>query len=460
MTALDAVLSLPPVRRGELGIPRIAGVAALEMLRMGADPLGYITRAARLGNVVELPMLGERVLLLSHPDHVRYVLTDPVFGKSTFYEKVRPLLGYGLVTSEGELWKRQRRLMQPAFHKDAIEGMVAIMVRRTRGLMDEWSAAAASGEPLDAFRHLMRLTQRIVVEALFGDDIGADEDRVTEAANTILAHAERRIWRPLDPPNWVPTPENRRTARSIADLDRIVNGIVDRRREGRPRQDLLQMLLDARDEDGQPMPAHQVRDEVLTLLISGHETTGTSLAWALLALALHPAYRRRARSEAATWPDAPLANSVRQQPFIRAVIDESLRWMPPAWTISRVALEDTEIGGHAIPAGTSLMCAPYLVHRNPDWWPDPEAFDPNRWTGESPQAARRAYVAFGAGARVCIGQAFSMTEMTVVLAEILRRFDFSLLSGADVRPRPMIMLKPSPGVPLVLRECKAPAAAS
>ncbi|MDG3444640.1 cytochrome P450 [Nitrospirillum amazonense] len=446
MTAID--LPWPNARQqtGAFGVPRVPGFAPKEMLKMGTNPLSYITSAARLGPIVELPWVGDKVLLLSRPEDVRHVLTSSQFGKSPFYRKVRPLLGLGLVTSEGELWQRQRNIISPAFHQTALSSMTNIMVSRTQNMMLDWGKHGLQ-QPVDVFRDAMRLTQRIVVECLFSDDIGTDEDLVTEAANTIMSHAEKRIWRPLDAPNWLPTPENRRTAKAISQLDKVVDRIITGRRDRPIRADLLQMLLSAQGDDGSAMSRTQLRDEVLTLLISGHETTGTALAWTLYALAQQPSLKERAAAEAADWPNQPTMHDLKRFPYIKACLEEGLRWMPPAWTISRVTLQDSVVGGIRVPAGTSLMCAPYLAHRSPEDWPDPETYDPSRWLNTD--INRRAFLAFGAGPRVCIGQAFSMLEMTIVLASILKAFNFELQPGISVAAQPKIMLKPSPGVPLI-----------
>jgi len=453
MTALELTAPATRARREVGGAAVIDAFAPLEMLRMGRDPLSYVVRAARdHGDVVRLPML-EQVYLLSDPEDVRFAFqeTERLFGKSRFYRSVRKVFGDGLVTSEGELWRRERRIVQAGFHKGCVERMVGGMVQRARDMADRWARSARLGQPRDALADMMELTLLIAVDALFSDNAQDDARIVGRAAGTVLAQAERAIWRPVQLPGWLPTRENRQVAEAIADLGKVVDGIIERRRNGHnpPREDLLQILLEARDDAGQPLPASLIRDEVLTLLVSGHETTGVALAWTFYHLAKHNDVRRQARAEATAWPETPTLQDLKRFPYLRAVVDESLRHSPPAWTVSREAREDIELRGGRVPKGATVMLCPYNVHRNLTWWSNPEAFDPGRWLGGNDQAAKRAYFPFGAGPRVCVGQMMTVTEMVIVIAEILRRLDFALVPGIPVTPKPTIVLRPTPGVPLI-----------
>ena len=419
------------------------------------DPLNwFVSLASEYGDVVRVPFGLRSVVLVADPELARQVFQESdgrTFTKSRYYRKVRSLFGNGLVTSEGETWKKQRKLAQPKFRRDAISGFVGVMAAATERMLDQWEASARSNEARDVFNDMMNLTQAIVVEALFGDDIGDSASEVTVAISAALEHAERRMWQPIDLPDWVPTPGNRRWLGAIRTLEAVVRRIVARRRaSGVQRNDLLQMLLDLRYEDGSGLSDSELRDQILTLLVAGHETTGTALGWTLHLLSTRPEIAERVADEARSNPGAPGRLEEHDKlVYTRAVIDETLRYLPPAWTVSRDAVRDCELGPYRIKAGTTVMLCPYVIHRNRRYWNNPEVFDPRRWLdGDGQDAAPRAYFPFGGGPRVCIGQMFALAEMTTVVSSIAKRFALRPVPGVRVKIKPMITLRADPGVPV------------
>lgn len=412
------------------------------------DPLQLMLGSFReYGEVVRFrfgPLVGH---LVSSPSGVNHVLAEnnKNYGKQTRgYAALRYLLGNGLLTSEGEFWKRQRRIAQPAFHRQRIAGFGQAMVRAAEECA--LGLAAQRGRDVDIHHEMMRLTLRIVGETLLGYDPSHDAREVGDALAFLLAAVNDRtsriffIARPI-----LPTPQNFRLRRARATLDAVVLRIIAERRKTRG-DDLLSMLMEARDaETGEAMDDRQLRDEAMTIFLAGHETTANALTFAWLLLSRYPAALRELRAELSQvlGGRAPSLDDLPRLHFTRMVIQEAMRLYPPAWIIARSASGADEIGGWHIPAGSIVFVSPYVVHRHPGAWEDPEGFDPHRFSREPP---RGAYFPFGGGPRQCIGNAFATMEAELVLATLAQRVRLSLSPGHPVELEPSITLRPRHGL--------------
>jgi cytochrome P450 len=390
--------------------------------------------------------------LLPHPDHVQRVLQarHTNYKKDMMYERMRPLVGDGLLTSDGDFWRRQRRLAQPAFHKQRLTGFARTMSDATADLLDEWAPLARSGAPFDAAAAMMKVTLRIVGRALCSVDLGGEAEAVGRALTVALEVTNERFQQ-LFMLECLPTAQNRRFKRAVTTLDGVVNEIIEARREsGEDAGDLLSMLMAARDEEtGEAMDDRQLRDEVMTMLLAGHETTANLLAWTWYLLSKNPAVARRLEEEVdrVLAGRVPTVEDLPRLDYARMVVDEVLRLYPPAWLISREAIEEDEIGGFHIPKGSIVMLSPYVTHRHPAFWENPEGFDPERHTAERVKARHRyAFFPFAGGPRQCIGNAFALMEAQIILAMVIQRYRLHLVPGHEVAPDPSVTLRPHPGV--------------
>jgi cytochrome P450 len=415
------------------------------------------------GDVVSVPTLKGRLTLIFHPDGVRHVLQENHLN----YDKQIPeyrilslILGNGLLTNDGKPWLHQRRLMQPAFHRDRVSAFGTLMTDATVAWLDHLEASniVDTDRPFDILHEMSRLTLTIVCNALFGSDLSDEEmQRVSRAlgtSNHLLAEAYYLPWILL-----LPTPQRHQLQAPRRELYEVVDAIIRRRRtSGRQREDLLAMLLEARDEEtGEGMSDQQMRDEILTLLIAGHETTATTLAWTFYLLAQHPSVVANLYSEyqqvlLGQPPQLPQYDDLPQLPLTRMVVEETMRLYPPAWALGRRALADDEIGGYAIPGGAYILVFQYVTHRHPDFWEQPEAFDPERFAAERVAGrARFVYFPFSGGPRQCIGNQFAVMEAQLILATILSRYQLRLASpSARVIPDPLVTLRPRGGIPMTI----------
>lgn len=422
-----------------------------------ADPLGYLMReAARYGDVVSLPLV-ERLTLVNHPDHVQHVLQErhAHYTKGFQYARLRPLLGDGLLTSEGEFWKRQRRLAQPAFHKQRIQGFLGAFVDHTQAMLSRWAARTA-GAPLDLHAEMNALTLQIAGATLFSADLTGAASDVGRALTTAIRITNARTNALWPVPVGVPTPQNVRYRRAIRELDRVVGGIIEARRTTAERHDdLLAMLMEAEDADTRErMSDRQLRDEVMTMILAGHETTANALSWAFWLLSTHPEWERRLHAEttAALAGRAPALTDLPKLGLATRVVEEAMRLYPPAWIFSRKAMAEDEIGGYRIPAGSTVSICTYALHRHPKFWPNPEGFDPDRFLPAAVAARPRwAYVPFAGGPRQCIGNSFALLEAQVAVAMIVQRFRVELVPGQVIAPEPTVTLRPRHGVRVTLR---------
>ena len=428
------------------------------------DACGEFVRRSRQGGVVPLKIGLKRGHLVSDPALVRHVLLDNIdnYDKRTpAFDAVRVVLGNGLLTSGGAFWKRQRRIAQPAFHGESVRHFAPIISRLASETADAWERAAAAGTTVDAGTDMMRVTLRVVAETLFGDDIAGSAAEINRVFPVILACLAARVTSPIRPPLWMPTATNRRLRPALQSLNTIVEGLIATKRrrlatEESPQgghRDLLTILMLARDaETGEAMSDAQLRDEVMTLMIAGHETTANALSWLWYLLDRHPDEQERLRDELrlATGGRAPTVEDLPHMPRLKAVIQETLRLYPPVWMFDRRALGPDDLAGTKVAKGDLVIFCPYAIHRLPDLWPDPEAFRPERFeAGREEQKNKFAYLPFGAGPRTCIGNSFAMIESQIIIGTLLSGVRARLADPAPITPKPRVTLRPSR--PVVLR---------
>jgi cytochrome P450 len=440
------------------GPPQVRGISiahARNLYGYVSDPLGFVARRFETyGDPYLAKTGGELLFVFKHPEHLAEILVRKAdaFVKEEFgLEKV---LGRGLLTSEGELWRHRRRMIQPAFSQAALRRYGQVMVEEAEVGVDRWR----DGQPVDVSAEMTRVTLAIVARALFSHRIRAQTDTVSRA----MSRFQESVGTFDLLPDWMPTPKHLRTRRSIDDMNRLVYGVIDERHasraHGEPASgDLLDALLDTVSEGDQPPLSEDregLRDELLTLYMAGHETTANATSWAWYLLARHPEIDARLHAELdAVLGDAPASvDSLAQLPYLRAVCQEVLRLYPPAYVLARRTTREVTIGEWTIPANQPTVLWIYMTHRDPRWYPDPERFDPRRFLDDS--AAKRprlAWLPFGAGARMCIGKHFALMEMQLVLATVLRRFRFEMPHRSIVKPRPRVTLTPAGGVHGTLR---------
>ncbi|HVP50381.1 MAG TPA: cytochrome P450 [Candidatus Bathyarchaeia archaeon] len=417
----------------------------------GLGPLVNLPRLAGLyGDVVFWRFLHLSSYLFTQPDAIESVLVTKYrcFNKGIGVRANSELFGNGLLTSEGDFWLRQRRLSQPAFHRTRIAAYAEIMADEAIRMMARWS----DGQELDIHREMMATTLAIATRTLFGVDLGLKMAVVAAAMDAFIRqNAGLSVWRLFFK---LPTPSRKRFLRGVQELDEIVYGIIRERRANRMGEDLLSDFLRAQDEDGSSMTDKQLRDEVMTMLLAGHETTALALSWAWYLLAKHPDEQAKLHAELdlVLAGRTPSAGAVPQLPVANKVVRETMRLYPPAWVMSRQAVEDVEVGGYTVPAGSNVIVSQWVTHRDARFFPEPESFRPDRWSPESEQSLPKfAYFPFGGGPRSCIGNNFALLEATVLLAAVAQRYNVSLVPGARVTPLPSITLRPANGVWLKLR---------
>jgi cytochrome P450 len=439
----------PPLHLAPLypGLPLLG--STLDVQR---NPLETFTRASRLGSIVELRFPSLTAFLLSDPKDVDRVLHENVAGydkQTRGYAALRTVLGNGLFTSEGSFWLRQRRLAQPAFHKERMAGWAQVMVNATTQLIDAWAPRLERGDGFDVHEEMMRLTLRVVGEALLSTDVTGAAPQVGEALDQLLRLLTARTSRMVPWPDWVPTPANVKLVRARDQLDAVVNGIIAERRQKGAGDDLLGMLMSTTDADtGERMDDSQLRDEVMTILLAGHETTANALSWTFWLLGRAPQVERRLRDEltAVLGGRPPTAADAPKLKYTSAVLHEALRLYPPVWALARHAVADDVVGGVRIPKDALVFMCPWLIHRNSKVWADPEAFDPERWMTDQRPKARCAFLPFSSGPRKCIGDQFALLEGQLVLATLMQRVHLSLVPGRFVEPEPVMTLRPRGGV--------------
>lgn len=409
--------------------------------------------------------LGRRTLyLFSHPDLAEEVLVKQSDRFVKVYDPQRPtglalVLGNGLVTSSGEVWKRHRRIIQPIFHRSRMAAMADRMAQVGEQRLAAWEHHA--GRTIDIAAEMMQLALEVISQTMFSTSMTQHTDRISHALQVSIKHAFDSFSNPLFLPLWVPTARNREFHSVMQFMDGLMYGLLAERRHSRAQHDdLLDLLLQARDEEtGEGLSDQELRDETLTILAAGHETTANALAWTWYLLATHPEARARFHEEIdrVLRGRTPSADDLQLLPYTRAVFDESLRLYPPAPAVQRKAATRTTIGGVSLPEGAFVLVGTYNLHRHPAFWSNPEQFLPERWLNGERLGSRYAYMPFGAGARTCVGLHFASVEGPLLLALIGRRYDLQL-AQEKVEPCLMVTLRPKGGIRMMLQPRKIPVA--
>jgi len=438
------------------------------LLAVKHDPIGVFMSAAKeFGDVSYFKIGPRRGFLITNPDDVRHVLQDNArnYHKSPLYDKLRTVLGNGLLTSEDDFWLRQRRIAQPAFHRQRMAALAGVMAEAARDAAARWQPLASTGRTVDVDEEMMRLTRTVVLRTLLGADLGPFTSRIDQSWTIVNEHIGESFWSlGFD---TLPTPKYRRFLAARAVLRAAVDHVIAERRRkpagnhgdpGDPGDDvgadLLSLLMSARDEEtGEAMSDEQLRVEVTTFLLAGQETTSLALTWTWYLLSQNPAVRERLEAELDRVLDGrpPEYSDLANLPYLRMVVDESMRLYPPAWGFSRQAMGDDQLGGFRLPRGWLAFVIPYVLHRLPAYWQDPETFDPDRFLPErSANRPKFAFIPFGAGPRRCIGDQFALIETQLSVAAFAQQYRLHLQPGHKVDPWPLITLRPRFGMPMTI----------
>jgi cytochrome P450 len=421
---------------------------------LGLAPRFDVMATLEKGPLCYTRLLGKRIYFVNDAEYVKRILLDNLanYPKSvTYRNNLRPFLGDGLLISEGDFWKRQRRLAQPAFHLRRLKALAGAMAERAAALAAGWR----HGEIIDVMAAMNAVTMEIVATTLFGADVSADIDEVATAM-AVLQEETGRISATafFELPEILTRPRSVRFRKAVATLDTIVGRIVAARRAlGEPRDDLLSMLLEARDEEtGEGMTDRQLRDELVTLFLAGHETTAIALTWSFHLLGQTPraeAILQAEVDEVLQGRAAPSFDDLEKLPYARMVAEESMRLYPPAYVFSRRASGEDQLGPYRMPAGAHIVISPYALHRRADYWPEPDAFWPERFAPEArTDRPKLAYLPFGGGPRICIGNSFAMMEHAIVLAAVASKWRLESIPGREVKTEPRITLRPRGGLPM------------
>lgn len=433
----------------------ITVIPGINFFAFRRDPIKFLTGMAnRYGDVVRFKLGPLPFVMVNNPDYIRDVLVthNRNFMKGEGLQRGKRLIGEGLLTSEGDFHLRQRRMAQPAFHRQRIAAYAATMVEYAARACDQW----LPGETRDVSREMMRLTLAITGTTLFGADVEGEADEIREALNAAFALFNRLTLPFAQLLERLPLPATRRFQKARERLDATIYRMINERRASvEDRGDLLSMLIQARDEegDGSGMTDLQLRDEAMTIFLAGHETTANALTWTWYLLSQHPEIEARFHAEVddVLKGRLPTAEDFPRLRYTEMLFAEAMRLYPPAWIIGRRALGDYQINGYAVPARTILVMSQYVMHHDARFFPDPFRFDPERWTPEARESRPKfSYFPFGGGPRVCIGESFAWMEGALVLATIAQRFRMRLAPGHPVELQPIVTLRPKYGMRMIL----------
>lgn len=412
------------------------------------------------GDLLRFSLGPKTVYVACHPDMAEQILIRDLETFGSLSQQAKPvglalILGNGLLQSYGEDWKRQRQMLQPLFHKRRVEKMATHMTTAGEQLLQRWHSTYSSGEEIDVLEEMVRVTLDIICRTLFSVDVTTHLDTLQTVLPILIEHAATSLKNPLLPPlNW-PTPRNRRFKQALQTLDDIIYRLIQQRQiESEPNDDLLELLLQTRDEiSGETMNRQQVRDQVATLLGVGHETTAAAMTWLWYALDQHPLVLQRVQDELATVlaERSPTLEDLPQLTYTRQVVNEVLRHYPPAPLVARLVLRDTEINGYPILAGSTIFVSFYHIHHHPDFWIKPEQFWPERFAAREESVKHRcAYLPFGVGPRFCLGNHFALLEMSLLLAQIAQRYTLKLVPNYLVEREVTMTMRPCHGLPMRL----------
>ena len=416
------------------------------------DSLKFLLKAADIGDMVRMKFGPFSLYFLNHPDYVHEMLVKNAkhFEKSFVIKRaLADVSGDNLFTSDGDFWKKQRKLMQPAFHAQRIGAYADTMVDYALHEIESWSDKAE----IDVDTAMTAATMNIITKTMFDTEVGEETARVGEQFSRLLQIVNDRAGRVIDWPNWMPTAENREIHKLVDELKVVIQRFIDERRaEGGDKGDLLSMLLMAEDDDGNPMSDVQLFNEMVTVFGAGHETTAYTLTFAWYALSQNPGVLEKLHHEVDTVLQGRRATlaDLANLPYTEMIIKETLRLYPAAWAFTRSVVEDVPIGEYTLPKGAAVMVSPWTLGRDACWYPDPEKFDPERWTPENEEKTPRyAFVPFGGGPRVCIGNQFAMMEARLILATIAQKYRLELKPGFTTEPIRAFTLRPSNGMKMI-----------
>ncbi|MGW5555894.1 cytochrome P450 [Micromonospora sp. NPDC003944] len=441
-------------RRNLPGPARSAGLSLL--MAMGRDRLGMMASAASgYGDAVRLPVGPKNLYFFNHPEHAKHVLADnnANYRKGIGLVHAKRALGDGLLTSEGELWRKQRKVIQPAFHSRRLGHYAGIVSDEAAGLVQRLRARAGGG-PVDVLQELTGLTLGVLGRTLLDADL-AGFAGVDESFAAVQDQAMFELVTLSGVPAWVPLPRQMRFRRARQHLQGVVDQLVAQRiATAQGRDDVLsRLILSTGEETDRRVGRQRLRDELVTLLLAGHETTASTLGWSLYLVDRHPQVQRRLRDEAreVLGDRPPIFEDLHRLRYTAMVIEEAIRLYPPVWILPRRATDDDEIGGYHVPAGADVLICPYTLHRHPQFWEEPDRFDPERFDPERAGGRPRyAYIPFGAGPRFCVGSNLGMMEATIVLATLIRDLDLMTVPGRRVVPEPMLSLRVRGGLPMTV----------
>ena len=444
-------------RNGHSNPPGPKGTPILGMaLMLRKDPLAGMREMARdYGDVVRFHVMMQERTLVNRPDLINQVLVvqHSKFHKSELTRRITArILGQGLLISEGEFWRRQRRLAQPAFHRSRINGYGATMLDLAQNHIRGWR----DGDRRNMSQEMTALTLDIAVKTLFGTTLPEEKNHIGQALSYLMRYSLRRNRLPFRIPETWPTPANRRADRELQFIDRLVYRIIDERRSetnGHEHDDLLALLMGAMDEDGTQMTPQQLHDETMTLFLAGHETTAQMLGWTWYALSRNPEVESKLYEElhGVLAGRAPGVEDLPRLPYLRAVMNEALRLYPPAYILARETMEPCELGGYDIHVGSTVVISQWIMHRDPRYYDDPESFRPERWLdGLQDRLPPGAYFPFSLGPRRCIGEGFALLEAAIVIGLLAQKFQFRMVPGVEIVPEPLVTLRPRQPIQMTL----------
>ncbi len=418
------------------------------------DPLQFMEdKLKEHGDFLRINMLVKKLYITSNPDVIKHILqtNQKNYIKDYAYRQLKLALGNGLLINEGEHWKKQRRLAQPAFYKKRLETLFQIMVSISQEYCDSLEAKRGEQKSTNMLSEMMHVTSKIVMETLLGSELGEKLSHVESNITVAQKQIVRRIRKPFSIPFTYLDGSHKEFMNNITEFDEFIFSVIDKRNQQPEKDypDLLNMLMAARDEDGNPMDKRQLRDEVITIFVAGHETSANALSWALYLLSKHPEICKKLKTEITNvlGGNAPKLEDLRNLEYTKMVIDESMRLYPPAYAVGRENLEEDTILGYNLPKGSPMISSIWSLHRRPDIWEQPEAFLPERFAPDKvKQRSKWHYIPFGAGPRMCIGNHFAIMEIQILLVMLLQRFEFVLDESHPVIPEPLITLRPKDGL--------------
>jgi cytochrome P450 len=406
----------------------------------------------KYGDIMSLSIPTKRIALVSNPEYAKYILLDnnKNYTKSLAYNLLQILLGKGLLTSEGDFWKKQRRLIQPAFHRKKLEELTAMMVARAEQTADKFEIYASDSRHFDIVPEMTALTLDVISKAIFSSGVEEKADMVGKQISLLNQYTIEKLTHPLRLPFFVPTPFNLKERKAINLLNEVVYDIISaRKKEGVSKDDLLSMLIDARDEDtGETMSDQQLRDELMTIFVAGNETSSMALSWTLYLLSQNPDAEAKILAEIDSRREHDVNyNTINEYVYVKQVIEESMRMYPPVWSVGRRTIDEDEIGGYRILKHTNILIPIIWFHHSPKYWQEPHLFRPERFEPEKRNNINRyVYFPFGGGPRLCIGNNFAMLEMQIILVALYRRFRFRLQENFKVVAEPLVTLRAKNGI--------------